>query len=65
MRGSVGKRWHSTGFTGGYDDISEAAAQEDATDRLVERVGSPEAVAFGKTVVRRSEIFRMKERIGI
>lgn len=60
MRGSAEDRWHSTGFIGGYDEMSEAAAAEDATDRLTERVGSPEAVEFGANMVRLGKIGKLK-----
>lgn len=60
MRGTAEDKWWSSGFTGGYDEKLEVAADGDATSHLVERVGSPDAVAFAETLVRRGKLNRVK-----
>lgn len=63
MRGSVEKRWWKTGFIGGYDEKMEAAAEEDSTASALERVGSPEAVAFGEDMARKGKLNRLKRMV--
>lgn len=63
-RGFVDDEWESTEFVGGFDEELEELAQTSRTHRLLERVGSVEAMAYDSKRQRKLKVAAWNKRFG-